>query len=70
MKSIVNCFINKNGFIMRKFLLNLLFAALMVPWVTQTQAQDCDNNAYMCSITIHMVDDYGDGWNGASLEVY
>lgn len=29
---------------MRKFLLNLLFAALLIPWVTQAEAQ-CDNNA-------------------------
>ena len=54
---------------MKKILLSLLFAALMVPWVTQSKAQ-CDNNAAMCPITIEMYDDFGDGWNGASLEIY
>lgn len=51
---------------MRKFLLNLLFAALLIPWVTQAEAQ-CDNNAVMCEITVEMQDGYGDGWSGNTL---
>ena len=54
---------------MRKFLLNLLFAALLIPWVTQAEAQ-CDNNAAMCEITVEMQDSYGDGWTGNTLNVY
>ena len=54
---------------MRKFLLNLLFVALTVPWVTQVNAQ-CDNNAPMCNISIEMFDRYDDGWNGGTLSIY
>ena len=54
---------------MKKFLLNLLFLALFVPWATKTNAQ-CDNNAEMCAITVYMMDSYGDGWNNNSLEIY
>ena len=55
---------------MRKFLLNLLFMALMVPWVTQTQAQQCEDGAFMCAITVYAYDDWGDGWTGGTLDIY
>ncbi|MBQ2508236.1 MAG: fibronectin type III domain-containing protein, partial [Bacteroidales bacterium] len=51
---------------MLKFLSRLLLiAALCVPWVTQAQ---CTGTS--CTITINATDDYGDGWNGASIGVY
>lgn len=51
---------------MREILLKLLFiAALCVPWVTQAQC-----NGTMCTVTISGTDDYGDGWNSASINVY
>ncbi len=54
---------------MKKFLLNLLFMALMVPWITQAQAQ-CDGGVFMCPITVYGEDEFNDGWNGAELKVY
>ena len=45
----------------------LLIAALCLPWVTQAQ---CPDNEVGCPITIVATDDYGDGWNGAAINVY
>ncbi|MCR4811669.1 MAG: fibronectin type III domain-containing protein, partial [Bacteroidales bacterium] len=45
----------------------MLIALLCVPWVTQAQ---CPDNEVGCPITISGTDDYGDGWNDASISVY
>lgn len=47
----------------------LLLALLCLPWATKIQAQ-CDPGVTQCSITFQMTDQYGDGWNGASIQVY
>ena len=54
---------------MKKFLLNLLFVALTIPWITQAQAQ-CSDNADMCAIRVEAQDGYGDGWEGSTLKIY
>jgi len=53
---------------MKKILLNLLFAVMMIPWITQAQTP-CDDGANMCSITIKMYDDAWDGWNNGYLRI-
>ena len=51
---------------MLKFLQRLLLlAALCVPWATQAQCIGSE-----CTISIGGTDEYGDGWNGASISVY
>lgn len=47
----------------------MLLALLCMPWATKVQAQ-CDDGVAQCAITIQMTDSYGDGWNGASIQVY
>ena len=54
---------------MKKILLNLLFVALTIPWITQAQAQ-CNDNADMCAIRVEAQDGYGDGWEGSTLKIY
>ena len=54
---------------MKKFLTTLmLLVAMMLPWAMNAQLS-CDDGASACSITVEMEDDFGDGWNGASLVV-
>ena len=43
----------------------LLIALLCVPWVTQAQC-----NGTECTISISGTDQFGDGWNGASVSIY
>lgn len=52
-----------------KKLINLLALAtlLMVPSMAKAQ---CDDGELQCSVTIIATDSYGDGWNGAAINIY
>lgn len=47
----------------------LILALMCLPWAARVNAQ-CDEGVAQCEITFQLTDQYGDGWNGNSIEVY
>ena len=54
---------------MKKFLFSLVIATILL-WLPKVTIAQCSPGEHMCLVTILCDDMVGDGWNGASLEVW